>query len=223
MLELVTKLAFKDVPDSIGTMAMCRAIVTFFNSSSQATAKLKEKTKARLGVALSVIQDVCTRWWSTFNMCECLLHLKDVLTIMALEGDLRVSLSDAQWTIVKDITVLLKPFMIAQKLLEGKSYMTISLIPFMLYKIRSSLQQANIKPLSSEQVVSVSTVMLRKFEEEFGSGLEQTITTEHLVEGKRRCTVGIPKVVLMAMYLDPRTKSAIGIPNTDRELIWQYI
>lgn len=50
-LELVTKLAFKDNPESNGTMSACRAIVTFFNSSSQATAKLKEKTKARLGIA----------------------------------------------------------------------------------------------------------------------------------------------------------------------------
>ncbi len=53
-------------------------------------------------------------------MCQCLQCLKDVLTIMALEGDLRESLSDAQWTIVKDITVLLKPFMIAQKLVAPK-------------------------------------------------------------------------------------------------------
>ena len=65
-LELVTKLAFKD----IGTMAACRAIVAFFNSSSQATEKLKEKTKARLGVSLTVIQEFVTPWWSTFSMCE---------------------------------------------------------------------------------------------------------------------------------------------------------
>jgi hypothetical protein len=61
-LELVTKLAFKDVPESISTMATCHPIVAFFNSSSQATEKLKEKTKARLGVPLTVIQDVVTCW-----------------------------------------------------------------------------------------------------------------------------------------------------------------
>jgi len=38
-LELVTNLAFKDTPESSGTIAACRAIVTFFNSSSQATEK----------------------------------------------------------------------------------------------------------------------------------------------------------------------------------------
>jgi hypothetical protein len=41
-------------------MSTCHAIVTFFHSSSQATAKLKEKTKARIGVALTVKQDVYT-------------------------------------------------------------------------------------------------------------------------------------------------------------------
>jgi len=116
-------------------MAACHSIVTFFNSSSQATEKLKEKSKTRLGAALTVIQDVVTRWWSTYSMCERLLHLKNILTIMHLYGDMRLHLTEAQWTIVADMTVLLKPFMIAQRLLEGQSYVTISLIPYMIYKI----------------------------------------------------------------------------------------
>ncbi len=56
-LQLVTKLTFKGISESIG-------------SSSQATEKLKEKTKARLGAALTVIQKVVTCCWSTFSMCE---------------------------------------------------------------------------------------------------------------------------------------------------------
>jgi hypothetical protein len=50
ILELVTKIALKEVPDSIGTRALCCSLVTYFNASSQATTKLKEKTKAILGV-----------------------------------------------------------------------------------------------------------------------------------------------------------------------------
>ncbi len=56
-LQLATKLAFKGIPESIG-------------SSSQAAEKLKEKTKARFGTALTVIQKVVTCCWSTFSMCE---------------------------------------------------------------------------------------------------------------------------------------------------------
>jgi hypothetical protein len=118
-LELITKLAFKDVPDSLNAMAACRSIVTFFYSSSQATEKLKEKSKTRLGAALTVIQDVVTHWWSTYSMCEQLLHLKNILTVIHLDGDIRLHLTEAQWTIVTNMTVLLKPFMIAQRLLEG--------------------------------------------------------------------------------------------------------
>ena len=222
-LELVTKLAFKDSPESNGTMTACHAIVTFFNSSSQATAKLKEKTKARLGVALTVKQDVCTRWWSTFSMCERLLRMKNVLTVMYLDGDIRLCLTEEQWVIVKDLTVLLKPFMVAQKLLEGQSYVTISLIPYMIYKIRNGLTAANVAVESSPQVQSLSTMMLEKFREEFGSGEENSVCFDHINEGNRRRIKGIPKLVLMASLLDPRTKSAIGIPVTDRDVVWEYI
>jgi len=211
-LELVTKLAFKDVPESIGTMATCRAIVAFFNSSSQATEKLKEKTKARLGVALTVIQDVVTRWWSTHSMCERLLRLRNILTIMHLDGDMRLFLTEAQWTVVKDMSALLKPFMVAQRLLEGEAYVTISLIPYMLYKIRKGLMAVNADPMSSLQVRSASTLMLVKFNEEFGTGEQNTVATDYLAEGSRRRLKGLPKIVMIAMCLDPRTKSATGPP-----------
>jgi hypothetical protein len=49
-LELVTKLAFKDTPESIGMMAACRAIVTFFNSSSQATEKTKGEDQGKVRI-----------------------------------------------------------------------------------------------------------------------------------------------------------------------------
>jgi hypothetical protein len=222
-LELVTKLAFKDVPESIGTMATCHAIVAFFNSSSQATEKLKEKTKARLGVALTVIQDVVTRWWSTHSMCERLLRLRNILTIMHLDGDMRLFLTEAQWTVVKDMSALLKPFMVAQRLLEGEAYVTISLIPYMLYKIRKGLMAVNADPMSSLQVRSASTLMLVKFNEEFGTGEQNTVATDYLAEGSRRRLKGLPKIVMIAMCLDPRTKSATGIPLADREVIWEYV
>jgi len=220
-LELVTKLAFKDIPESLGTMTACRAIVTFFNSSTQATDKLKDKTKARLGVALTVIQDVVTCWWSTYSMCEHLLRLKTVLTVMHLEGNMRLFLTEQQWAIVHDMAELLKPFMIAQRLLEGQLYVTISLIPFILYKIRNGLRVTN--PLSSRQVQTITSLMLRKFNEEFGTGEENTVAFDHTTEGINRREKGIPKIALMAMCLDPRTKSGTGVPQADLEAIWQYI
>jgi len=142
---------------------------------------------------------------------------------MHLDGDMRLFLTEAQWTVVMDTTALLKPFMIAQRLLEGQLYVTISLIPYMLYKIRSGLLSANADLNSSLHVQSITTLMLAKFSEEFGTGEENTVATDHIAEGNRRRAKGIPKIVLLAMCLDPRTKSTIGIPPADRLLIWQYI
>jgi hypothetical protein len=43
LLELVTGIAFKDLPESEGTMSACRNLIAFFNSSTQAMAKLLGK------------------------------------------------------------------------------------------------------------------------------------------------------------------------------------
>jgi hypothetical protein len=45
ILELITKLASKNHPNSGGTMSACHFLVDFFNSSSQASLNLKEKSK----------------------------------------------------------------------------------------------------------------------------------------------------------------------------------
>jgi hypothetical protein len=142
---------------------------------------------------------------------------------MALKGDLRSTLSRAQWVVVRDLVMLLKPFMIVQKLLEGEANMTISLISYKLLKVRSSLESANSNPESSAQVKMISSLMLQKFCKEFGSGLENAVATDHLVEGSQHRSVGIPKFVLMVMYLDPCAKSAVGILDAECALFWQFI
>ena len=75
-------------------------------------------------------------------MCERLLRLKPYFALMAAEGNLDCNLNDRQWQIVEDTCVLLKPFMFAQKTLEGECYVTNSMVPYILYKIRSLIEQA---------------------------------------------------------------------------------
>jgi hypothetical protein len=71
LLELVTGIAFKYSQESEGTMRACRNLVNFFNSSSQAMSKLLSKQS--VGRAVKPIQDVSTRWWSTWSMCDRLI------------------------------------------------------------------------------------------------------------------------------------------------------
>jgi hypothetical protein len=65
--------------------------------------------------------------------------------------------------------------------------------------------------------------MMVKFNEEFGAGEENAVTMDHTAEGNKRRGKGISKIVLLAMCLDPRTKSTIGIPPADHLVIWRYI
>ena len=74
-------------------------------------------------------------------MCDFLLRLKMYLCLLENEGALTCNLIDSQWCIVHDLHILLKPFMIAQKLLEGQTYVTISLVPYIVYKIRKALKK----------------------------------------------------------------------------------
>jgi len=64
--QLVTQKAFSYSPMSEEALKACRNLLTFFNSSPQATTKLLGKQVE--GRAVKLIQDVTTRWWSTFNV-----------------------------------------------------------------------------------------------------------------------------------------------------------
>ena len=62
ILELTTKIAFTDIPESEGTMALCRSLVAYFNLSSIATKILRDVQNTMNVTAVDIIQDVLTRW-----------------------------------------------------------------------------------------------------------------------------------------------------------------
>ncbi len=120
-------------------MSACRILINFCNNSSQAMAKLLSKQS--VGRAVKPIQDVATCWWSTWSMFDRLMCLKTYLALMEEDGDLTCNLNPTQWLVVQDLQETLNPFMIAQKLLEKKSYVTTSLIPYLVYWKHSEIHQ----------------------------------------------------------------------------------
>jgi hypothetical protein len=155
LLNLVTKLAFKDNEESHGAMNKARELVGHFSSSSQAEEILLSKQVS--GTPVKCIQDVTTRWWSTYSMCERLLHLRPYFYLMEADGSLDKNLTEVQWMIIKDTTVLLQPFMFAQRLLEGETYVTVSMIAYIIWKVRKGLVAAIESPNSSLHVMELAT------------------------------------------------------------------
>jgi hypothetical protein len=221
LLQLVTKKAFSDLPQLEKTLRACQSLVNFFSSSSQATKKLLGKQAE--GRAVKPIQDVTARWWSTYSMCDRLLRLKIYFSLLENEGELTCNLTESQWLIVRDLHALLKPFMIVQRLLEGQAYVTISLVPYMVYKIRKALLQSIESPTSSMHITSFATEMLLVFNKHFGECQDGAVATENLQPGERRRPKGINMLALMASLLDPRMKGGVGISEQDKAYIYESI
>jgi len=81
--------------------------------------------------------------------------------------------------------------MTAQRLLEAKSYVTIILAPYMVYKIRKGLQEAIDSPTSTDYIRSIAVEIIPVFNTHFGQGVAGTIARENLETGKRIHPKGI--------------------------------
>ena len=131
-LDLCTKLAFPDTDLSMGTMKKYRDLAGHFVMSSQASETLRIKQGAK---PVNVVQDVQTRWWSTYSMLVRMLHLKQYIILMVRKSLLlpTINLTNEQWMIVEDVCAILAPFKFVQKIMEGEKYVTVSLIPGIIY------------------------------------------------------------------------------------------
>jgi hypothetical protein len=90
-----------------------------------------------------------------------------------------VNLTESQWALLGDIDKILKPFMLAQELLEGEKYVTLSLVVSIIEKIRKNLKEELRNTEHSEYVTSMLKVLLQVFTAEWGSGDKNTQYDEH--------------------------------------------
>ena len=240
-IEKITGVFF-DCPGHKATMTKARKLAGHFHHSTQAKSKLKELGAIMLGAehpsGLATLQDVITRWWSTYNMCERLMVLRGVLQALeAIEGGIYVPedvrLTNAEWAIVEMGRLVLKPFMQAQKVFEGELYGTNALVIPIIFQLRSMLiaelaRQEHMLTLdvNATNIVQCLRLMVAALLQRFGDGTNVVpFNTPHgnAVEGARRQPCGMTLWQAYATCMDVRTKDLYGIPIPEHAALWDRV
>lgn len=188
------------------TTAICRKLVGHFNMSSQASDALKEYQKnQKAEKILRIIQDVPTRWNSTYFMLKRLQELRTV--VYALLHDPKIikpahcqnfEITDAQWQIIEDIIPVLEPFVTATEALSSEAYPSAScVLPMLLRLIQNNL---TAKPSDPE--------IVKTFKFKTRSGLSQRF----ILPSQPNFSSSI---LATATFLDPRHKKMSFIDEGD--------
>ena len=144
-----------DEPHDISTigelMRKCRSLVSMVKRSTLIRSFF-EKESSRFGLRRMLSADVCTRWNSTLHMIESFITLKTVVCKLFDEKSEiglprkqsekldRLELTSSDWTLLKILSQLLKPFDLATKLLSSQQFPTIGLCMFALHHIKTFLE-----------------------------------------------------------------------------------
>jgi len=230
-LHLNAKLAFDgtNLPDSDDAMKAARSQVEYFNSSTQALEKLMQmQTTTRIGeTSIKVLQDVKTRWWSTWRMIDRLLTLTPTIDALIASRQVNVTaLTHTQRKVLAEVEHMLRPMAKAQKGLEGDTYPTLSMVPYCVWKIREALKAK--AHANDDDDISVSTrhlaeKMLDDFiRNRYGHG--SSVFHDNYVLGNLQRYVSLHKIVLVATFLDPRFKNLHPfIPQADKRKIYDCV
>lgn len=198
------------------SIARFRNLVSHFHRSVLCTEALEKEQKSKFPdkKPLSLIQDVSTRWNSTYFMLQRMVSLRisvyGVLhnrNIVKEKDAQMLELSDNDWSVAEHLCALLKPLQIATQTMSGEYYPTLGNV----YPIINSIVAFHLKEkeLKVEEVMPASVKRCRKLIREslqrrFKLGQEETF-------------------VLAATALNPSHKKLAMISSEKRDEVKSYL
>lgn len=153
-------------------MKKLRSVITYFDKSTQANEKLLEyqrqsmiKEYAEQKHPKKLLQDVITRWWSSYRSLKRAQFLKRAINalVAAEEVDCE-NILPHEWKILEQIELALTPMAQFQRTLEGEYYVTSSLVPVAVFQIRRSYQDMVDSQETDEDVCRLVQILLADFD-----------------------------------------------------------
>jgi len=113
----------------VESIEKARAHVKCLNKSTQGLKKLKSLQTGKK-TPLGVVVDIITRWWSSLDMMERMIDLKEFIDQMRAGGHLESvdEMTSNDWANINDIKSVLKPFKLAMQVVEGNKHVTASTV-----------------------------------------------------------------------------------------------
>ena len=166
-----------------------------------------------------LIQDVSTRWWSTYAAIERALFLKKAIKgLLATKEVDCEELKDDEWDMLEQIIVVLEPFAFFQRVLEGESYVTGSMVPCAAFNIRRTLNDIIENPETNSGVSKLSKVLLDDLDTRFKPNTDDpsklSFSWGACIGFRKRYTT-VHHYFFVAAFLDPRVKSDLSIFMTN--------
>ncbi len=219
-----------NVPNVDGLMSKARKIIEYFNKSTQQNAKLLNfQRDSPLAIysgpgfrPKKLLQDVVTRWWSSYRMLKRLRFLKAALIALHVDDEITcVMLSPEEWLVLEQIEICLAMMAQWQRILEGEKYPTGSLVVSAVFSIRAHFVDVIDSAHTLESVKRLAKILLNDFDQRYhppgGAGNEGKVnfTPEPVIGIANRYT-GVHPYFFIAAFLDPRNKKALKnmlVPN----------
>lgn len=209
-LELVTGNAYGGDDDSFlsTTMRKMRSVIGYFRRGDNMKRLIFSQTLGEEGMPYKILfEDVVTRFWSTYNAVERFIELKESIN-QTLPHKHTGVLHDKEWKFLEWLTKVLKPFMMAQKFLEGEKTVTISSVCHLVGKLWKTINNS-LNGETREDYLNLLNALANKLRAEYGGPDE--IFSAHKQLGERQRVVGFQKSHLISAIVDPRIKTVNSI------------
>lgn len=203
-LNLAAKKAL-EVPQASKVVAMAKRLVSHFHYSCISSQKLTEKQKQFNLPTNKLLQDVDTRWNSTYDMITRILEQRVAIGAFFLEAPSKLqhlSLDKKDISVLTELAAILEPLKDITVKLSGQSYATVSTIAPTVYKLLNK----HTVPLENDAT----------FAKNVKKALHDSLATRYQ-------NPDVQKLLNKAAFLDPRFRYLTFIDQDEKLALHEHI